>query len=108
MENAMRYIPVGLLMLSVISGFTLGFLIPLRWHSRYAGFKGGLAVGIIITFLGGFMFGNMVGGWGEELLGQIGVPIGLLVGCFIGALVLNYVWGSIGLGVVALFRLLQK
>jgi hypothetical protein len=54
------------------------------------------------------MTGYLVAGWGEELVGMFGgVPAGLFLGCFLGALVLNCIAGGIVSLVVVGWRILR-
>ena len=99
----MQYISASLVILTLIVAFGLGFLIPLRYGPHVAGYIGGMLAGSSITLLAGLMVGYMTAGQGEEWLGtDFGVPIGLFIGCFSVAVLLNYFFGSLGLGIVTL------
>jgi hypothetical protein len=102
-KGSMQYISAGLVILSLIAAFGLGFLIPLRYGPHVAGYIGGMLAGSSITLLAGVMVGYLVAGQGEDWLGTaFGVPIGLFIGCFSAVVLLNYFFGSLGLGIVTL------
>jgi hypothetical protein len=101
----MQYISAGLVILSLVAGIGLGFVVPLRCGPHAGAFIGGMLAGSSITLLGAVMVGYLAAGQGEEWLGTaFGVPIGLFIGCFATVVTLNYFFGSVVLGIVALLR----
>ncbi len=101
----MQYISVSFVILSLLAAFAFGFLIPIRTASHVEGFGAGMVVGSVFTLFGSLMCGYLIASLGEEWLGTMfGVPIGLFLGCLAGAVLLNYLFGGIGFGIVTVLR----
>ena len=101
----MSVVAVGFVIVVLIAGLVLGCVIPIRFCGHIRGFQSGMLFGGIVSLLGAMMAGNLVGGLGEKFLGtDIGVPLGLFVGCSAGMCLSNCFMGSIGALASRMFR----
>jgi hypothetical protein len=94
-------------------GITLGVVIPVLGLGLKYGFRVGLIVGLVgcppITLLSAVLSAYILASAGEELLGTVvGVPIGLFLGCLLGAAFFTFLFGVAGLWVDILVRQLRS
>jgi len=93
----MNYTAYIFVVLPVICGECLGFILPLKLLGHISGVAIGIFVGSLFAMLGGVMVGYLFAGYGEELAGTgFGVPLGLLIGTFLGTIGVNFITGAIG------------
>lgn len=105
MEKALAILRVGLVLAAAASGATGGIILSLRCFGRHLGFPVGAFLGGVFTLLASMMTGYAVAGNLEGLLGKnVGVPFGLLLGCFAGAFAMNTLAGAAGAALVKAFK----
>jgi hypothetical protein len=87
-----------LVVCAALSGLAIGCALPLLVFRSQAAIAGMVAAGLSVTLLGSMMAGLLVAGWGEVWLGmEVGVPLGLFLGCGLGALSLPVVAACAGI-----------
>lgn len=89
----------GLFLLAATIGPGLGYLLPLFYGFQKKGFVGGMILGLPFSGIGTVLVGTLFAGELEESLEHFGVPLGLFLGCFLGALGSNFFLGGIGYGI---------
>jgi hypothetical protein len=72
--------------------------LPYHLGSPLRGFQAGMVLGVPISTGFAVTCATLTGGWGQNLLGTFGVPLGIYVGCVLGAALLTTVFGLIGTG----------
>jgi hypothetical protein len=88
----MNYVGVGLVLVALLGGIALGFVPPLRLAGHRPGFTAGVLAGGLFSVGSSMPVAFVAAGWGEELLGlDVGVPVGLFLGCLGWTTAFNFV-----------------
>src|SRR5262245_29510043 len=96
----------SIILLATIGGFAIGCGLPflvLLQYKRVSRLSFLIAITLCspMTGLGSVVAGLLFGGWAAELLGILGLPMGIFIGCFLGSLLMNSVVVSITFGCCA-------
>jgi len=87
---------------TLTAGLVAGFVVPLRFCGHLHGFGTGMLIGGLPAALGGMQVAYLVAAWCEHL-GSFLIPIGLLLGAFLGSCILSTITGMIGVLIARLF-----